>query len=151
MCHDSAVIHHRVPVRANLTILIVVDNALVALIDVVLATVVHAAILERILSPIIIGGTPTGKVQLVALGIIVGEFARVLVAWMRSHTVLDEHVLTVSPQSEEVLSRAGDGLTAAGLTSELQIHTILGSKVDLVPGVGVRPLFFDVRLACPYC
>ena len=68
-------------VVADLAVLVVVDDALVALIDVVVPTVVHAARLERVLVAVVVGRAGLGEVELVALGVVVGEGVRVLVPW----------------------------------------------------------------------
>ena len=80
MRHDTAVINLGVSVVAYFPILIVIDNPLIALLHIVLAAIIRVSIHKWELVAAVVGGTLLGKVELIALGVFVGERVWVLVS-----------------------------------------------------------------------
>lgn len=79
MRHDAAVLHVGIALVIDVARSPVVDDALVALVDVVVAAVVHGH-LERELVAEFVGRAEGGEFELVAFGVVVIEGVGVLVA-----------------------------------------------------------------------
>jgi hypothetical protein len=81
MRHDSAVINLWVAVVANLTVLVVKDDSLIALLNVVLASIIGTSIHKwELVAAVIIGRTVLWEGEFHAFGVIVGERMWVLIS-----------------------------------------------------------------------
>lgn len=69
--HDPAIVYQRMPIVSNFTWFLIVDDALISLIGIALATIVYATVLERILLTVLVRWAVLGEGQLVALGVVV--------------------------------------------------------------------------------